>query len=216
MAAQAQECAFEGLSLTPAAAHDCLAQEAAQVAAEYRRVQAAMAQPPAHSCIPASWTALVQVKAEHFRALAHYHAAAGLCDGAPAAAGSPPSSEQVFPAEPEERRRLAKAHLKRSILGQEEALRLHALCRVLRQVDLLQAAVARALRRSLARYSQLDREDDFSEVAEAPDIQPKTQQKPEVRTPSLTGARELTSSTGWDPCPCSRLGTGGGWWGPCT
>ncbi|XP_051697791.1 rhophilin-1 isoform X4 [Oryctolagus cuniculus] len=215
MAAQAQECAFEGLSLTPAAAHDCLAQEAAQVAAEYRRVQAAMAQPPAHSCIPASWTALVQVKAEHFRALAHYHAAAGLCDGArecppvrprarlqaepgpgltaalptAAAAGSPPSSEQVFPAEPEERRRLAKAHLKRSILGQEEALRLHALCRVLRQVDLLQAAVARALRRSLARYSQLDREDDFSEVAEAPDIQPKTQQKPEVRTPSLTGGK---------------------------
>lgn len=65
----------------------------------------------------------------------------------------------------------AKAHLKRAILGQEEALRLHTLCRVLRQVDLLQVVVTQALRRSLAKYSELEREDDFFEAMEAPDIQ---------------------------------------------
>lgn len=65
----------------------------------------------------------------------------------------------------------AKAHLKRAILGQEEALRLHTLCRVLRKVDLLQAVVTQALRRSLAKYSELEREDDFFEAVEAPDIQ---------------------------------------------
>ncbi|KAG3273477.1 rhophilin-1 isoform X2 [Ictidomys tridecemlineatus] len=205
MAAQAQECVFEGLSL-PALAlpHDCLAQlhlaqEAAQVAAEYRLVHQAMAQPPVQDYVPASWTTLVHVKAEHFHALAHYHAATALCDGSLAAEGELPACEQVFqpptpgephspalPQQPEERRKLAKAHLKRAILGQEEALRLHASCRVLRKVDLLQAVVAQALRHSLAKYSKLEREDDFFEAAEAPDIQPKTHQKSEVRVPSLS------------------------------
>ncbi|XP_042555952.1 rhophilin-1 isoform X1 [Dipodomys spectabilis] len=203
MAAQAQECVFQGLSLPgPTAprggrAQLRLAQEAAQVAAEYRLVYGAMAQPPVRDYVPASWTTLVYVKAEHFQALAHYHAAAALGGSSPAA-GELPEYEQVFqapapcesrdpmlPQHPEERRKLAKAHLKRAILGQEEALRLHALCPVPRKVDLLQAAVARALRRSLARYSELEREDDFFEAAEAPEIQPKTHQKPEVRMPSL-------------------------------
>ncbi|XP_021564955.1 rhophilin-1 [Carlito syrichta] len=206
MTAQAQECVFEGLSLPALVApHDCLAQlrlaqEAAQVAAEYRLVHQTMAQPPVCDYVPVSWTALVHVKAEYFRSLAHYHAAVALCDSSLAAEGELPTHEQVFlqpqtspksqgpalPQEPEERRKLGKAHLKRAILGQEEALRLHAVCRVLRKVDLLQAVVDQALRRSLAKYSELDREDDFFEAAEAPDIQPKTQQKPEARMPSLS------------------------------
>lgn len=67
--------------------------------------------------------------------------------------------------------RAGKAHLKRAILGQEEALRLHAVGRALRRVDLLQAVLGQALRRSLTRYSELDLEDDFFEATEAPDIQ---------------------------------------------
>nr|XP_007999952.2 rhophilin-1 isoform X2 [Chlorocebus sabaeus] len=206
MMAQAQECVFEGLS-PPAsmAPQDCLAQlrlaqEAAQVAAEYRLVHQTMAQPPIHDYMPVSWTALVHVKAEYFRSLAHYHVAMALCDGSPATEGELPTHEQVFlqpptsckpqgpvlPQELEERRQLGKAHLKRAILGQEEALRLHALCRVLREVDLLRAVVAQTLQRSLAKYAELDREDDFCETAEAPDIQPKTHQKPEARTPRLS------------------------------
>ncbi|XP_030651136.1 rhophilin-1 isoform X2 [Nomascus leucogenys] len=205
MMAQAQECVFEGLS-PPAsmAPRDCLAQlrlaqEAAQVAAEYRLVHRTMAQPPVHDSVPVSWTALVHVKAEYFRSLAHYHVAMALCDGSPTE-GELPMHEQVFlqpptsskprgpvlPQELEERRQLGKAHLKRAILGQEEALRLHALCRVLREVDLLRAVVSQTLQRSLAKYAELDREDDFCEAAEAPDIQPKTHQKPEARMPRLS------------------------------
>ncbi|XP_005250830.1 rhophilin-1 isoform X2 [Homo sapiens] len=205
MMAQAQECVFEGLS-PPAsmAPQDCLAQlrlaqEAAQVAAEYRLVHRTMAQPPVHDYVPVSWTALVHVKAEYFRSLAHYHVAMALCDGSPTE-GELPTHEQVFlqpptsskprgpvlPQELEERRQLGKAHLKRAILGQEEALRLHALCRVLREVDLLRAVISQTLQRSLAKYAELDREDDFCEAAEAPDIQPKTHQKPEARMPRLS------------------------------
>lgn len=77
----------------------------------------------------------------------------------------------MLPQEYEERRKLGKAHLKRAILGQEEALRLHALGRALRRVDLLQAVLGQALRCSLTRYSELDLEDDFFEATEAPDIQ---------------------------------------------
>ncbi|XP_063582966.1 rhophilin-1 isoform X14 [Pongo abelii] len=206
MMAQAQECVFEGLS-PPAsmAPRDCLAQlrlaqEAAQVAAEYRLVHQTMAQPPVHDYVPVSWTALVHVKAEYFCSLAHYHVAMALCDSSPATEGELPTHEQVFlqpptsskprgpvlPQELEERRQLGKAHLKRAILGQEEALRLHALCRVLREVDLLRTVVSQTLQRSLAKYAELDREDDFCEAAEAPDIQPKTHQKPEARMPRLS------------------------------
>ncbi|XP_030651139.1 rhophilin-1 isoform X5 [Nomascus leucogenys] len=74
----------------------------------------------------------------------------------------------------------------RSAGSLEEALRLHALCRVLREVDLLRAVVSQTLQRSLAKYAELDREDDFCEAAEAPDIQPKTHQKPEARMPRLS------------------------------
>ncbi|XP_011373219.1 rhophilin-1 isoform X1 [Pteropus vampyrus] len=199
MTAQAQECVFEGLSLpAPAAPHDCLAQlhlaqEAAQVAAEYELVHRTMAQPPVREYVPFTWTTLVHVKAKSFHALAHYHAAVALCGG-PSAPPELLALQQVFrgppapslPQEPEERRKLGKAHLRRAILGQEEALRLHAVCRTLRRVDLLQAVLAQALRRSLAKYSELDLEDDFFEATEAPDIQPKTRQKPEVRVPSLS------------------------------
>lgn len=83
-----------------------------------------------------------------------------------------------------------KAHLKRAILGQEEALRLHAVCRALRRVDLLQAVLVQALQRSLAKYSELDLEDDFFEATEAPDI-----------------LREQPGSTGW-VCPSQREGAG--------
>ncbi|XP_055482400.1 rhophilin-1 isoform X1 [Psammomys obesus] len=203
MVAQAQECIFKGFLLSASATPDNglaqlqLAQEAAQVSAEYGLVHRAMAQPPVRDYLPTSWTNLARVKAEHFCALAHYHTAMALCESSSKGElsrqehASQPSTTcepqgPTLPQHPEERRKLAKAHLKRAILGQEEALRLHTLCRVLRQVDLLQVVVTQALRHSLAKYSELEREDDFFEAVEAPDIQPKTQQAPEVKMPSLS------------------------------
>lgn len=59
----------------PAACPVCL-----QVAAQYELVHQTMTQPPVCSYVPFPWTTLVHVKAKHFRALAHYHAAVALCD----------------------------------------------------------------------------------------------------------------------------------------
>lgn len=53
---------------------------APQVAAEYRQVHQTMTQPPVRDYVPFPWTTLAHVKAEYFRALAHYHAALALCD----------------------------------------------------------------------------------------------------------------------------------------
>ncbi|EGW11705.1 Rhophilin-1 [Cricetulus griseus] len=132
MVAQAQECIFKGLLLPASDTPDnCpaqlqLAQEAAQVAAEYRLVHRAMAQPPVQDYLPTSWTNLAHVKSEHFCALAHYHAAMALCEGSsdkgevsrhifqPSTTCEPQgptaSSIQKMPQHPEERRKLAKTH----------------------------------------------------------------------------------------------------------
>lgn len=43
-------------------------------------VQQTMTQPLMKDYVPFSWASMVQVKAEHFRALSHYYAAVALCD----------------------------------------------------------------------------------------------------------------------------------------
>uniref|UniRef100_A0A2K6N2S7 Rhophilin Rho GTPase binding protein 1 n=1 Tax=Rhinopithecus bieti TaxID=61621 RepID=A0A2K6N2S7_RHIBE len=187
-------CVCKGPHTCLLAPQDCL--WIPRVPAMSTRQVATMAQPPSTTNMPVSWTALVPCQGRVLPAsLPHYYVAMALCTAA--TEGELPNTEQVFPSPPtsckpqgpvlpqelEERR---SAHLKRAILGQEEALRLHALCRVLREVDLLRAVVAQTLQRSLAKYAELDREDDFCETAEAPDIQPKTHQKPEARTPRLS------------------------------
>ena len=57
------------------------------------------------------------------------------------------------------------------MIRHEEAMRVHGLCRILRKMDILQDVLALTHKRSLDMYSELDREDDFDETAEAPEIQ---------------------------------------------
>ncbi len=64
-----------------------------------------------------------------------------------------------------------KAHLRKAIIRHEEALRLHSVCKMLRKMDILQEVLSHAHARSLEKYSDIDQEDDFCEVAEAPEIQ---------------------------------------------
>lgn len=52
----------------------------AQVSDVYLMVQQTMTQPLMKDYVPFSWASMVQVKAEHFRALSHYYAAVALCD----------------------------------------------------------------------------------------------------------------------------------------
>uniref|UniRef100_A0A3Q3X9F1 Uncharacterized protein n=1 Tax=Mola mola TaxID=94237 RepID=A0A3Q3X9F1_MOLML len=184
MVAQVQECVFERITLTTQGTHFisqlCLAQEAARVSDVYLLVLQTMTQPLMKDYVPFSWASMVQVKSEHFRALSHYYAAVALCDHTSEKAflqfyinvPSGPSLSQVLQ-DPEKRRKLGKAHLRRAVIRHEEAMRVHSLCKILRKMDILQDVLALSHKCSLDKYSELDREDDFDETAEAPEIQGK-------------------------------------------
>ncbi|XP_078114439.1 rhophilin-1 isoform X2 [Sander vitreus] len=202
MIAQVQECVFERVTLTTQDTHFTsqlrLAQEAARVSDVYMLVQQTMTQPLMKDYVPFSWASMVQVKSEHFRALSHYYAAVALCDHTLSAEedegdeeaekaflqfyvnvpAGPPLSQVLR--DPEQRRKLGKAHLRRAVMRHEEAMRVHSLCKILRKMDILQDVLSLTHKRSLDKYSELDREDDFDETAEAPEIQSQTHQKPEI------------------------------------
>ncbi|XP_059830611.1 rhophilin-1 isoform X1 [Hypanus sabinus] len=205
MIAQVQECVFENVMLAGIKDEFLVqlqsAQEAARVADVYSLVYQTMTQPPVKDYVPFSWTTMVQVKSEYFKAVSHYFAAIAFCDHT---MGPDDESEHIkalqqlhvtMPEGPslvmvlkdnEERRKLGKAHLKKAIIKHEEAMRIHSLCRILRKMDILQEVLVVAHKRSLKKYSEIDREDDFFETVEAPDIHPKTQQKPEIKTPNFS------------------------------
>uniref|UniRef100_A0A8C8BV37 Rhophilin, Rho GTPase binding protein 1 n=1 Tax=Oncorhynchus tshawytscha TaxID=74940 RepID=A0A8C8BV37_ONCTS len=187
MIAQVQECVFERVTLTMQDTHFTsqlqVAQEAARVSDVYSLVLQTMSQPLVKDYVPFSWASMVQVKAEHFRALSHYYAAVALCDrtrkfhraGEKALLqlhvsnpAGPPLSQVLR--DPEERRKLGKAHLRRALIRHEEAMRVHGLCKILRKMDILQEVLSFVHKRSLDKYSEMDREDDFDETAEAPEI----------------------------------------------
>ncbi|CAJ1059432.1 rhophilin-1 [Xyrichtys novacula] len=191
-----------------------LAQEAARVSDVYLLVHQTMTQPLMKDYVPFSWASMVQVKSEHFRALSHYYAAVALCDHTSAAADDDDDEEEKeqeeadeeaekaflqfyinVPAEPtliqvlqdaEKRRKLGKAHLRRAVIRHEEAMRVHGLCKILRKMDILQDVLSLAHKRSLDKYSELDREDDFDETAEAPEIQSQTHIKPDITPPNFS------------------------------
>uniref|UniRef100_A0A8C8BV05 Rhophilin, Rho GTPase binding protein 1 n=1 Tax=Oncorhynchus tshawytscha TaxID=74940 RepID=A0A8C8BV05_ONCTS len=201
MIAQVQECVFERVTLTMQDTHFTsqlqVAQEAARVSDVYSLVLQTMSQPLVKDYVPFSWASMVQVKAEHFRALSHYYAAVALCDrtqcdeeGEKALLqlhvsnpAGPPLSQVLR--DPEERRKLGKAHLRRALIRHEEAMRVHGLCKILRKMDILQEVLSFVHKRSLDKYSEMDREDDFDETAEAPEIHCECQ-KPDIIPPNFS------------------------------
>ncbi|KAG7220024.1 hypothetical protein INR49_000673 [Caranx melampygus] len=204
MVAQVQECVFERVILTTQDTHFTsqlrLAQEAARVSDVYLLVQQTMTQPLMKDYVPFSWASMVQVKSEHFRALSHFYTAVTLCDHMTSAeeeeaekaflqfyVSTPagPSLSQVLQ-DSEKRRKLGKAHLRRAVIRHEEAMRVHGLCKILRKMDILQDVLSLGHKRSLDKYSELDREDDFDETAEAPEIQSQTHQKPDITPPNFS------------------------------
>ncbi|XP_014456274.1 rhophilin-1 isoform X3 [Alligator mississippiensis] len=209
MIAQVQECVFEKVTLIHAQ-DDFLtqlqiAQEAARVEDVYSLVHQTMTQAHVKGYVPFSWTTMVHVKSEHFEALSHYYTAIALCDCPVASDADLPEHEKVFiqfhvtmPEGPslrvllqdqEERRKLGKAHLKKAIMRHEEAMRIHGLCKILRKMDILQEVLSFAHKRSLSKYSDIDHEEDFFETGDAPDIHPKTHQRPEIKSPNFSQAK---------------------------
>ncbi|XP_068094220.1 rhophilin-1 [Hyperolius riggenbachi] len=203
MVAQVQECIFEKFSLENTEnsflSQIQMAQEAARVEDVYTLVYRTMMHPPVKDYVPFSWTTMVRVKAEHFKALSHYYAANALCDFTTSPGLELIEQEKLLlqfhttPPEDicinfllqdqEERRKLGKAHLKKALMKHEEAMRIHSLCKILRKMDILQEVLTLAHKRSLSKYSDIDHEEDFFETGEAPDIQPKTHEKPEITNP---------------------------------
>ncbi|XP_030046093.1 rhophilin-1 [Microcaecilia unicolor] len=206
MVAQIQECVFEKVALVKAQnefiTHLQTAQEAAQVANVYSLVHQIMTQPPMKDYVPYSWTTMVHVKSDHFKALSHYYAANAFCDCSLGSEAESQDHEKAFlqfhvtmpegssPGlilqDQEERRKLGKAHLKKAIMCHEEAMRIHGLCKVLRKMDILQEVLSFTHKRSLSKYSDIDNEEDFFETGDAPNIQSKTHQKPEITMPSFS------------------------------
>uniref|UniRef100_A0A4W5QJ39 Rhophilin Rho GTPase binding protein 1 n=1 Tax=Hucho hucho TaxID=62062 RepID=A0A4W5QJ39_9TELE len=233
MIAQVQECVFERVTLTTQDTHFTsqlqVAQEAARVSDVYSLVLQTMSQPLVKDYVPFSWASMVQVKAEHFRALSHYYAAVALCDRTQSIdeeecdeegekalfqlhvsnPSGPPLSQVLR--DPEERRKLGKAHLRRALIRHEEAMRVHGLCKILRKMDILQEVLSFVHKRSLDKYSEMDREDDFDETAEAPEIHSQTQQKPDIIPPNFSTVQvtDIFRSLGPLSVFCARAR-----WGP--
>uniref|UniRef100_A0A8C7HS08 Rhophilin-2-like n=1 Tax=Oncorhynchus kisutch TaxID=8019 RepID=A0A8C7HS08_ONCKI len=206
MLAQAQECLFEKIALSGIRNEFFsllkMAHEAAKVGDTYDQVHQSMSQTPIKDNVPFFWSTMAQVKTHHYRSLAHYFLATALLDHQLRPSDDEDQQEkalsQAYDAMPdgrspldilrkiEERRQIGKAHLRRAVIGHEEGLRIHSLCRHLRKLDVLQAILQASHNRSLAKFNDNNREDEFTDYLEAPDIISKTEHKAEMETPMST------------------------------
>uniref|UniRef100_A0A8C4RYN3 Rhophilin, Rho GTPase binding protein 2 n=1 Tax=Erpetoichthys calabaricus TaxID=27687 RepID=A0A8C4RYN3_ERPCA len=204
MLAQAQECIYDKIVL-PGIKNEYfsllkMAQEAAKVSDVYSVVYQAMTQMPVKDNIPFLWSSMAQVKLYNYMALANYFVAVALLDHQL----SPDCDEdlhektltQLYDCMPEghlpfsllknhdNRKSLGKSHLRKAITGHEDALRIYNLCRDLKRLEILQEILLVCHKRSLDKYSQCEKEEDFFDYIEAPEINSKTEQKSEIVVPA--------------------------------
>ncbi|XP_054468938.1 rhophilin-2 [Anoplopoma fimbria] len=203
MLAQAQECLFEKTAL-PGIRNQFhslmkMTQEAAKVSEIYDQVHQSMIQTPIKDNVPFFWSTMSQVKTNHYRSMAHYFVASALLDHQLGLSDDEDQQEktlsQVYDRLPEgrspldilkkkdERERIGKAHIRRAILGHEEALRIYSLCHHLNTLGVLEDILRASLQRSLNKCSENEDEDDFADYTEAPDIISKTEHKAEMEVP---------------------------------
>ncbi|KAG7275816.1 LOW QUALITY PROTEIN: hypothetical protein CRUP_016756 [Coryphaenoides rupestris] len=170
MLAQAQECLFERSVLPGIRNHFLslltMSQEAAKVSDIYDQVHQSMIQTPIRDNVPLFWSSMCQVKTNHYRSLAHYFVATALLDHQLGPQEDKDLQEktlsQVYDGllpegrlalellrNREDRRHTGKAHLRRAVMGHEEALRVHSLCRHLKKLDVLQQILQASLQRSM-------------------------------------------------------------------
>uniref|UniRef100_A0A672QVF0 Rhophilin-2-like n=1 Tax=Sinocyclocheilus grahami TaxID=75366 RepID=A0A672QVF0_SINGR len=206
MVAQAQECMFEQITL-PGIRNEFfsllkIAQEAAKVGETYSEVHQSMIQTPIKNNVPFFWTTMSELKTNHYNSLAHYFVSTALLDHHLTPSDDEDKQEkalsQLYDTMPEgrspldilkdkeERRRIGKAHLQRSIMGHEEAIRTHSRCRHLQKLDILSDILQAGLKRALTKFEQNDKEDEFTDYMLAPDIISKTEKKAEMEIPAAT------------------------------
>ncbi|XP_039298472.1 rhophilin-2 isoform X2 [Nilaparvata lugens] len=194
MLAQARECLFEKLELQSTEKRDIdvcldLAQEAAQVAETYCTVHTLITVSAVRDYVPYSWVSLIQIKREHYGALAHYHTAVGLL-GRDLDEMSERTKEVLQclhvesdertqleigePRDNQERRILGRAHLRAALLLHEESHRLLRMCRELRNKHALLQVLKKAKENTMASYSDTDPEDEFNDLLDPPHIHAST------------------------------------------
>uniref|UniRef100_G3PPU8 Rhophilin, Rho GTPase binding protein 2 n=1 Tax=Gasterosteus aculeatus aculeatus TaxID=481459 RepID=G3PPU8_GASAC len=197
MLAQAQECLFEKTAL-PGIRNEFhslmkMAQEAAKVSEIYDQVHQSMIQTPIKDNVPFFWSTMSQVKTNHYRSMAHYFVASALMDhqaGQPLSEGqgegcfckgirNPPFAVANLVS-------YGKAHIRRAILGHEEALRIYSLCHHLNKLEILQDILTASHQRSVNKCSENEDEEEFTDYTEAPDIISKTEHKAEMEVPATT------------------------------
>ena len=208
MLAQARECLFEKGALgveegepSKLEVETCLelSQEAAHLSQTYDEVLISV---PEVSVIPYSWVCLLQVKREHYRALADYYLALPLSHLLPLSdraaetfqflhdlAGQEETDRPVVPRTCQQRKYLAKAHLREALLMHEEALRVNRMSSELRRKDALQDVIKHFHARSLSLYERLEEEDDFQELLTPPPIQAATKYQLSLSYPDFSRHR---------------------------
>ncbi|XP_029000876.1 rhophilin-2 isoform X2 [Betta splendens] len=204
MLAQAQECLFEKTAL-PGVRNQFntlmkMAQEAAKVSEIYDQVHQSMIQTPIKDNVPSLWATISQVKTNHYRSMAHYFVASALLDHQLGPNDDEDQQEktlsQVYDRLPDgrspldilknrdERQRIGKAHIRRAILGHEEALRIYGMCQ--HKMDAMQDILKASHQRSLKKHSDNESEEEFTDYTDAPDIISKTEHKAEMEVPATT------------------------------
>uniref|UniRef100_A0A671TLZ3 Rhophilin, Rho GTPase binding protein 2 n=1 Tax=Sparus aurata TaxID=8175 RepID=A0A671TLZ3_SPAAU len=204
MLAQAQECLFEKIAL-PGIRNQFsslmkMAQEASRVSEIYDQVHQSMIQTPIKDNVPLFWSTMTQVKANHYRSMAHFFVASALLDHQLGPSDDEDQQEktlsQVYDRLPEgrspldilknkdERTRIGKAHIRRAILGHEEALRIYGLCHHLNKLEALQDILKASHQRSLNKSSENENEEDLVVFLFLPSA--KTEHKAEMEVPATT------------------------------
>ncbi|XP_068117151.1 rhophilin-2 [Hyperolius riggenbachi] len=209
--AEAQECHFEHMILSGVQNEFCtlvkVAQEAAKVSEVHLQVYNAMSQAQIKENLPYSWSVMVQIKAEHYKALAHYFVAMVLIDHQLGPHDDEDKQEkalsQLYDRIPEgltamkilkdkqQRTQLGKAHLSKALVCHEEALRLSNLCNQLKQIDVLQEILTAFHKRALLKFTQHQKEDDFLSLLVAPDLISKSEYKAELIPPPLSRVKVI-------------------------
>ncbi|XP_072162013.1 rhophilin-2-like [Bemisia tabaci] len=193
MLAQARECLFEKLELQSEEKRNMdvwldLAQESAQLAQVYETVHSLITMTSVQEYVPYSWVSLVQVKEQHYAGLAHFHSAVALLSKSLAQFSERSidmlhylhvESDFKTPSHikldsDERRKHLGKAHLKSALQLLEESQRLQRMCRELRSKKALSRVLAKTVDNVKETLADTEEDDAFSEILEAPCIQPST------------------------------------------
>ncbi|EEB12753.1 Rhophilin-2, putative [Pediculus humanus corporis] len=209
MQAQAKECFLEKLDLSQESDEDKtidelldLAQEGSHVADIYTHVIKLIS--PVKCFVPYTWISLVTLKVEYYMAMAHRFCGMALMNTEMKnftadtierlkrvhyVSDDKLQIDILFPKNEDDNQLLARAHLKESLLKFEETLRLHRMCRELKNKPGLETVLKTYHSLALNLYSKFEEKNDFRDVLEPPQIIPLTKFTFSIKQPDFAQYR---------------------------